>query len=216
MIEPPHPPLPPIPRAGGEDPTAIEGAGGTVAACLWLTGLPGAGKTTLAHALAEALRGLGERSYVCDGDALRAGLSRDLGLAPADRAEHARRTAEVARLFVDAGLIAIVALVSPYRADRAAARALFAPGQFMEVFCRCPVEICAVRTGKVELYRRALAGEIQGFTGISAPYEAPEAAEFDLATAALGVAECVEILLHGLRQRGHLPGGTSADTPQGG
>lgn len=160
---------------------------------LWMTGLPGAGKSTLAQALHRELRGLGVRSVVLDGDHLRGGLNRDLGFSCRDRFENVRRVAEVAALFADAGLIAIVALVSPLAAMRTQARALV--GQcFREVYVNAPLEVCEARDPK-GLYRKARAGHLPEFTGVSAPYEAPGQAELTLDTANAPLAVCVSDLL---------------------
>jgi adenylyl-sulfate kinase len=166
--------------------------------CIWLTGLPGAGKSTIANALEERLHAAGRHTMLIDGDDLRAGLNRDLGFGATDRAESVRRAAEVARLMVDAGLIVVVGLISPFRADRAAARARFAPGAFVEVFVDAPLAVCEDRDPK-GLYRRARRGELPAFTGIDSPYEAPEAPELRLATAEQGVGACVAAVLRCLR-----------------
>lgn len=152
-----------------------------MAACIWFTGLSGAGKSTLGAVLAERLRARGETAYVLDGDRLRAGLNKDLGFSAEDRQENVRRVSEVARLMVDAGLTVIVTLISPFRADREAARSLFAAGQFIEVFVDTPLNECRRRDPK-GLYARAATGEIAQFTGISSPYEPPLAPEFVLST----------------------------------
>ncbi|AEJ42563.1 adenylyl-sulfate kinase [Alicyclobacillus acidocaldarius] len=170
---------------------------------VWLTGLSGAGKSTIACALELALHERGVRTYLLDGDNLRHGLNRDLGFSADHRTENIRRAAEVAKLFVDAGVIAICSLISPYRRDREAARALFEPGEFIEVFVDCPVEVCKARDPK-GLYRRALAGEIQGFTGIDDPYEPPLAPDVVVKTACMPIHECVKSILHHLEQTGHL------------
>lgn len=160
---------------------------------LWMTGLPGAGKSTLAQALHRELRGLGVRSVVLDGDHLRGGLNRDLGFSCRDRFENVRRVAEVAALFADAGLIAIVALVSPLAAMRTQARALVGQ-RFREVYVNAPLEVCEARDPK-GLYRKARAGHLPEFTGVSAPYEAPGQAELTLDTANAPLAVCVSDLL---------------------
>jgi bifunctional enzyme CysN/CysC len=148
---------------------------------VWLTGLPAAGKSTLASELHRRLQAMQRPSYVLDGDAVRSGLSRDLGFSEADRAENVRRIAEVARLMADAGLIVIVALISPYRADRRMARALMPAGEFVEVFVDTPLEEAERRDPK-GLYRKARRGELKNLTGIDAPYEAPENPELRIAT----------------------------------
>jgi bifunctional enzyme CysN/CysC len=166
----------------------------TAPCCLWLTGLSGAGKSTLATAVLQALAR--ERTPACglDGDVLRQGLNRDLGFSDADRVENIRRTAEVARLMVDAGLVVVVSLISPFRADRARARERFAPGRFVEVFVDAPLAVCERRDPK-GLYARARQGLIRGFTGIDSAYEPPEAPELHLRTDAMGVDEAVRQIL---------------------
>ena len=139
---------------------------------LWLTGLSGAGKSTIAQATCQALRQQGRAATVLDGDELRRGLTRDLGFSEADRAENVRRAAEVARLMADAGLIVIVALISPFREDRARARALFDEGRFFEIHIDTALSVAEARDPK-GLYRRARQGLLPAFTGISSPYEAP-------------------------------------------
>lgn len=169
--------------------------------CIWLTGLSGAGKSTIANALEERLHAAGRHTMLIDGDDLRAGLNRDLGFSSADRAESVRRAGEVARLMVDAGLIVIVGLISPFRADRDAARARFAPGAFIEVFVDAPLAECERRDPK-GLYRRARSGQLSAFTGIDSPYEAPQQPELRLATAEWAVSACVDRVLDCLRARG--------------
>lgn len=149
--------------------------------CLWLTGLSGAGKSTLANALEQQLNQLALHTFVLDGDNLRAGLCRDLGMSADSRRENIRRMAEVARLMVDAGLIVIVAAISPFRADREAARRLFAEGDFIEVYVSTPFAVCAQRDPK-GLYLAARQGRIKDFTGIDSPYEAPLHAECEIDT----------------------------------
>lgn len=163
-------------------------------ATLWLTGLSGAGKSTIAHALEAALIERGRTAYVLDGDNLRYGLNSDLGFSPEDRAENIRRVGEVARLFVDANLFAITAFISPYRADRARVRALHAPGDFIEIFVNCSIEECERRDTK-GLYAKARRGEVAEFTGVSAPYEAPDHPELVLETARQDVTAGVTTVL---------------------
>ena len=139
---------------------------------IWFTGLSGSGKSTLANRLDVALNALKVRSYVLDGDNLRHGLNSDLGFSAEDRTENIRRVGETARLLADAGLIVITAFISPYRNDRDAVRHLFQPGEFFETWIDCSLETCRQRDPK-GLYKRADAGEIADFTGVSAPYEAP-------------------------------------------
>jgi adenylyl-sulfate kinase len=166
-----------------------------VSGCVvWLTGLSGAGKSTIAEALEQHLRHAGQPAYVLDGDKVRTGLCSDLGFSPEDRKENIRRIAEVARLFADAGLVCIVAFISPYRADRDRARALLPAGRFIEVYLSTPLEVCERRDTK-GLYAKARAGLVREFTGISAPYEAPLAPEMELRTDRLSLAECVNTLV---------------------
>lgn len=157
---------------------------------IWLTGLSGSGKTTIARALELVLRQEGRAVCVLDGDCLRRGLCSDLGFTPADRQENIRRVGEVARLFADAGLICIVALISPYRHDRDRARAAAPVGRFVEVHINAPLEVCERRDPK-GLYARARAGELKDFTGVSAPYESPQRPEIELRTDQIDVIECV-------------------------
>jgi bifunctional enzyme CysN/CysC len=167
--------------------------------CVWFTGLSGAGKSTIANLLEKRLYAEGRHTYILDGDNVRRGLSRDLGFAEADRAENVRRVAEVAKLMVDAGLIVLVALISPFRAERRFARELFAEGEFVEVFVDTPLEECERRDPK-GLYARARRGEIKNFTGIDSAYEPPEAPEVHLRTAEASPEACVETVLQYLRQ----------------
>ncbi len=173
------------------------------AACLWFTGLSGSGKSTLSTAVEAALVARGVQAYVLDGDNVRMGLNSDLGFAPADRAENIRRIGEVARLFVDSGAVVLTAFISPYRADRAAARALL-PDRFVEVFVDPGLAVAEARDPK-GLYKRARAGEIPSFTGVSAPYEAPEHPELRVDTGALSLAESVDAVLAHLQSQGIIP-----------
>ena len=175
-------------------------AGGAV----WLTGLPGAGKSTLARAVEARLHARGVRTVVLDGDNLRHGLNRDLGFSPEDRAENVRRTGEVARLFVESGLIALCALVSPARAARDAVRERLPADSFVEVFVDAPVETCRARDPK-GLYARAGAGQLSGLTGVGADYEPPEAADLTLDTAALPPEAAADQILSLLVRRGWIP-----------
>jgi bifunctional enzyme CysN/CysC len=168
-----------VPQDYAIDRTAREQLKGRRGKVVWLTGLPGAGKSTIADALERRLHGLGVHTYVLDGDNVRGRLNRDLGFNPADRAENVRRVAEVAALMLDAGLTVIVALVSPFRADRAAARNLFAPGDFVEVWVDTPLAECARRDPK-GLYARANSGSLPSMTGMGQNYESPEAADIVL------------------------------------
>jgi adenylylsulfate kinase (apsK) len=168
---------------------------------IWFTGLSGAGKSTLANALECALHARGRHSYLLDGDNVRHGLNRDLGFSDSDRVENIRRIAEVAKLFVDAGLIVMTAFISPFRADRQLARDLVAAGEFIEVHVATPLAVCEERDPK-GLYRKARAGQIPNFTGIDSAYEEPLAPELVVDTAANDLAGCVELVLAYLERRG--------------
>jgi adenylylsulfate kinase len=172
-------------------------------ATIWLTGLSGSGKSTIAVAAERELVARGRLAYVLDGDNIRHGLNKNLGFSPADRTENIRRIAEVAKLFSDAGVIVLTSFISPYRADRDAARALFATGDFVEVFVSASVETCESRDVK-GLYKKARAGEIPEFTGISAPYEAPDSPELVLDTNRQTLEESVGQLLGYLDEKGYL------------
>ena len=150
-------------------------------ALVWLTGLSGAGKSTIALALERQLHDRGIHSYLLDGDDLRQGLNSDLGFMPENRVENIRRAGEVARLMVDAGLVVLAAFISPYRADRQMVRERFARGDFLEVFVDTPLAVCEQRDPK-GLYVRARSGEVPNFTGVSAPYEEPQAPELRIDT----------------------------------
>jgi adenylylsulfate kinase len=170
---------------------------------LWFTGLSASGKTTLSQMVEQVLFARGCHTYILDGDNIRHGLNRDLGFSPEDREENIRRIGEVAKLMADAGMIALTAFISPYRADRDRNRAIVAQGDFVEIYCRCSVEECERRDPK-GLYKKARAGLIPEFTGISAPYEAPENAELVLDTDRLSPQECVELILAHLHEHGVL------------
>ncbi|MBN2810103.1 MAG: adenylyl-sulfate kinase [Deltaproteobacteria bacterium] len=157
---------------------------------IWLTGLSGSGKSTLANLLDAALHRRKVRSYVLDGDNLRHGLNRDLGFSATDRKENIRRVGETAKLMADAGLIVITAFISPYRSDRDAVRELISPGVFIETWIDCSLEICRQRDPK-GLYKKADAGEIADFTGISAPYEPPLNPEITVCSDRLSETEAV-------------------------
>ena len=166
-----------------------------VSCVLWFTGLSAAGKSTLANALCQRLHLLGVKSYVLDGDNIRHGLNKNLGFSPEDRRENIRRIGEVAKLFVDAGLIAMTAFISPYREDRNNVREILKEGEFIEVFVRCPIEECERRDPK-GIYKKARTGEVKEFTGISAPYEEPEHAEIVLETDKMTLEECVKEVMN--------------------
>jgi adenylylsulfate kinase len=170
---------------------------------LWLTGLSGSGKSTVAVAAEHALVERGRLAYVLDGDNVRHGLNKNLGFSPEDRTENIRRIAEVAKLFTDAGVIVLTSFISPYRADRDAARAIFGEGDFVEVYVSTSLETCESRDPK-GLYKKARAGQIPEFTGISAPYEAPERPELVLDTGKLSVPESVAALIRYLEGKGYL------------
>jgi bifunctional enzyme CysN/CysC len=170
---------------------------GQVPRVVWFTGLSGAGKSTVANAVEKALYGRGMHSYILDGDNVRQGLSRDLSFGDADRVENIRRVGEVAKLMLDAGLIVLVAFISPFRADRNMVRSLVQPGEFIEVYMSTPLEVCEQRDSK-GLYRRARAGQVPHFTGISSPYEPPVSPELELDTSTLSVESCVARVLQAL------------------
>jgi len=168
-----------------------EAQNGHRGAIIWFTGLSGAGKSTLAHAVEEHLHQMGCRTFVLDGDNVRHGLCGDLGFSAADRVENIRRVGEVAKLFMEAGVIVLTAFISPFREDRNKVRAMVQPGEFVEIYCRCPVEVCEQRDTK-GLYKKARAGEIGQFTGISSPYEAPDRPELVVNTSEKNLQDCVQ------------------------
>lgn len=170
---------------------------------LWFTGLSGSGKSTLSDALEVRLHEMGFLCYLLDGDNVRHGLNKDLGFSDADRVENIRRIAEVSRLFVDAGLIVLTAFISPFRADRDAARAIMGPGELVEIHIDTPLAVCESRDPK-GLYRKARAGEIRNFTGIDSAYEAPEHPEIRLDTSRQSVSECVAQIVDYLTVHGYL------------
>jgi bifunctional enzyme CysN/CysC len=167
---------------------------GQRALTLWLTGLPGSGKSSVAKEVERRLHQNGRHVFVLDGDNLRFGLNRDLSFSKEDRRENIRRLAEVARLFNDAGAVVLVSAISPFREDRARARRIIGADRFFEIFLSTPLEICERRDAK-GLYRKARAGEIPEFTGISAPYEPPENPAFTADTSRRSVEECAEAIL---------------------
>ncbi|PLV59324.1 adenylyl-sulfate kinase [Thermotoga sp. KOL6] len=181
-----------------EDREKLLGQKGVV---VWLTGLPGSGKSTIAHELEWRLLERGKLAYVLDGDNIRHGLNSDLGFSPEDRKENIRRISEVAKLFADAGIITITAFISPYREDRRRARSLLKEGEFIEIYVKCPLEVLIKRDPK-GLYKRALKGEIKEFTGISAPYEEPENPELIVETDKESVEESVGKILKYLEEKG--------------
>jgi len=163
--------------------------------CLWMTGLSGSGKSTLANALEQMLNKKGNHTYILDGDNLRHGLNSDLGFSEADRNENVRRAAETAQLMVDAGLIVIVGLISPFKKERDWARSLFKDNQFKEIYISTSIEECEHRDVK-GLYKKARRGEVREFTGIDSPYEVPDKAEVIIDTQNKSVDECVRQILH--------------------
>jgi adenylylsulfate kinase len=160
-------------------------------AIIWFTGLSGSGKSTVAHAVEEALHQQGCRTFVLDGDNVRHGLCGDLGFSEKDRQENIRRIGEMAKLFMEAGIIVLTAFISPYRGDRNRVRGMVGQGDFIEVYCDTPIEVCEMRDVK-GLYKKARAGEISEFTGISSPYEKPETPELILNTGADSLDGCVQ------------------------
>jgi len=170
---------------------------------LWLTGLSGAGKSTVAYRVEKKLVERGAFAYVLDGDNVRHGLNSDLGFAPEDRDENIRRVGEVCRLFTDAGAIVLASFISPYRSVRQAVREKMPEGAFLEVYVSASLEVCESRDPK-GLYRRARAGEIPDFTGISAPYEAPESPEIEVNTGELDVDACAAKIIGHLEAHGLL------------
>ena len=173
-------------------------------AILWFTGLSGSGKSTLANAVNAALFERGLATYVLDGDNVRHGLCKDLGFSDADREENIRRIGEVAKLFLDAGVIVLTAFVSPFRADRDKARELVEQGDFLEIFCAADLDVCESRDPK-GLYAKARSGAIKEFTGISSPYEAPESPELKIDTGSQELTESVQVVLKALEAQGVIP-----------
>jgi adenylylsulfate kinase len=170
-------------------------------AVIWLTGLSGSGKSTLAHEVEERLHRLACRTFVFDGDNVRHGLCSDLGFSVEDRTENIRRIGEMTKLFVEAGVIALTAFISPLRRDRERVRQLVGDQAFIEIYIRCPIEVCESRDTK-GLYRRARAGEVKDFTGISSPYEPPERPDLMLDTGSESLELCADRLVALLQQRG--------------
>ena len=171
---------------------------------LWFTGLSGSGKSTVAHAVEDELFKMSCRTYVLDGDNVRHGLNGNLGFSVEDRAENLRRVGEVGKLFVEAGVIAMAAFISPFRSERRRVRGLYPHGDFLEIYVSCPVEVCEERDVK-GLYKKARAGEIKEFTGISAPYEAPGKAELTVKSHELSLEQSVAAILSYLQSTGIVP-----------
>jgi adenylylsulfate kinase len=168
---------------------------------LWFTGLSGSGKSSLAHAVEERLHLMNCRTFVLDGDNVRHGLCNDLGFSEADRKENIRRIGEVAKLFVEAGVIVLTAFISPFDVDRERVRTLMEQDEFLEIYVRCPIEVCEQRDVK-GLYKRARAGLIADFTGVSSPYEAPLTPELTVDTDRLDIDQSVEAVIGFLVERG--------------
>lgn len=172
-------------------------------AVLWFTGLSASGKSTVANTVDHKLHAMGKRSFVLDGDNIRMGLNKNLGFSAEDRAENIRRIGEVGKLFVNAGVLAITAFISPYRKDRDAVRALLENGEFIEVYMNASLATCEARDPK-GLYKKARAGQLKGFTGIDDPYEAPEKPELVLDGDRKGIDELADEVIAYLNQRGLL------------
>ena len=166
---------------------------------IWFTGLSASGKSTLAHAIEQVLFKQGNLCYVLDGDNIRHGLNKNLGFSPEDREENIRRIGEVAKLFCQVGIITMTAFISPYRADRQKARQLLNSGEFVEIYVKVPIEVAEQRDPK-GLYKKARAGEVKEFTGISAPYEEPENPELVIDTSQLDVQQSVDIVIKYLQK----------------
>jgi len=181
-----------------EDRERLLGQKGTV---IWFTGLSGSGKSTLAHAVEDKLFERGHLTTVLDGDNIRHGLNKNLGFSPQDREENIRRIGEVAKLFADTGVIAMTAFISPYRADRDKARSLLNKGEFVEVFVQVPLDVAEDRDPK-GLYKKARAGEIKEFTGISAPYEEPLSPELVIDTSKLNLQQSADKVISYLEEQG--------------
>ena len=171
---------------------------------LWFTGLSGSGKSTLAHSVEEQLYQLGLNTFVLDGDNVRHGLNKDLGFSDQDRKENIRRISEAAKLMLEAGVITLTAFISPFKEEREMARSLMPHGDFIEIHCNCPLEVCETRDVK-GLYKRARNGEIKDFTGISSPYEAPVKPELKIDTNTLSLEDSTRQVIALLRERHILP-----------
>jgi adenylylsulfate kinase len=173
-------------------------------AILWFTGLSGAGKSTLAHAVEDRLHQIGCRTFVIDGDNVRHGLCGDLGFSAEDRTENIRRVGEVAKLFTEAGVLALTAFISPFRADRDRVRKMVNDGDFVEIYCDADLSVCEERDVK-GLYQKARAGQIPEFTGISSPYEAPDNPEVVVKTGTQSLETCVDEVIQALAKKGIIP-----------
>ena len=180
---------------------ARETTNGHSSSIIWLTGLPASGKTTIARELEKNLHVMGVQTYILDGDNLRHGLNSDLGFSKDNRRENIRRVAEVAKLFADAGIIVICAFVSPYRDDREAAKRLVEESEFVEVFVKCPVEVCMDRDPK-SMYKKAASGKMKTFTGVNDPYEEPVSPEIIIETNEVSLTEGVNKIIEYLKENG--------------
>ncbi|MGZ8137275.1 MAG: adenylyl-sulfate kinase [Methylococcaceae bacterium] len=179
---------------------------------LWFTGLSGSGKSTLAHAVEDYLHKCGISTFVLDGDNVRHGLCSDLGFSDEDRIENIRRIGELAKLMVEAGVITLTAFISPFKSDRNAARNLVPHGDFLEIYCQCPIETCEKRDVK-GLYKKARAGDIPFFTGIGSPYEAPDQPELAVNTHEQSLDESVQRVVNLLKQRGIIKNNAAPSEP---
>jgi adenylylsulfate kinase len=182
-----------------------EAQNGHRGAILWFTGLSGAGKSTLAHAVEDRLHRRGFRSFVLDGDNVRRGLCSDLGFSVQDRQENIRRIGEVAKLFMEAGMIVLTAFISPYRAERKRVRDTVGNGDFIEIYCNAQIEVCEARDVK-GMYKKARAGQISEFTGVSSPYEIPERPDLIVETGRLQLDECACQVILEMERRGVING----------
>jgi adenylylsulfate kinase len=188
-----------------------EAQNGHRGAIIWFTGLSGSGKSTLAHAVEESLYQRGCRTFVLDGDNVRHGLCGDLGFLVNDRQENIRRIGELSKLFMEAGVIVLTAFISPYRADRERVRGMVEHGDFIEAYCNTSLAICESRDVK-GIYKKARAGEIADFTGISAPYEAPENPELTVNTGTAELDACVQQIIGEMIQRGIITTSTISES----
>ena len=170
---------------------------------LWFTGLSGSGKSTIANLVEKKLHGMGISTYILDGDNLREGLNKDLGFSSEDRKENLRGIGEIAKLFVDGGIVTLATFISPYATDRVEVRKKVSQGEFIEIYVKCSLEECENRDPK-GLYKKARQGEISNFTGISAPYEEPENPEIIIGTNHKSVDECALLIINYLKHNGYL------------
>lgn len=169
---------------------------------LWFTGLPSSGKSTIAHAVEKKLHDMGIKTYTLDGDNVRHGLCSDLDFSPKDREENLRRIGEMIKLFLDAGVVVLAAFVSPFRKDRERVRNMLSKRDFVEIYCKCPVDVCEMRDPK-GMYKKAKKGEIKDYTGVSAPYEEPESPDLILDTNNVGINENLKNVLQFIERQGY-------------